>query len=344
MFKGVSILSDLDKQTEDKNEVKDKIVIDLEKIDADKKDKTNQINPPPFQQISETAKRMAESRLFFDNYANHAAKINSTAQQLFNATSTFNARQASIAAAKFGGYQESINNLLSVATAAQNANISQALEAMSQIKFNEVLERTNRTLSRLQEAVIPFMMENTSSIIERLSEIDFSGITFDDEDIDQAVELVESDKFEETLNRELFDKKDLSKIPLYIKRVILLFYFLISFTSDLITVHNFFEGEILPLNKSTESDPPWLTNEDDTSVSQQFDNSIRIVNKGKLAVREGKSEESRITGTLNKNFVVQIIENDADWTYIVYSDPDKGFVVEGWTNTEYLESIYGSED
>lgn len=337
-------MSDLDKKTEDKNEAKEKIVIDLEKVDADKKEETNQVNPLPFQQISEAAKRMVESRLLFDNYANHAAKINLTVQQLFSETSTFNARQASIAAAKFGGYQASINNLLRVATAAQNAYISQALEAMSQNKFNEVLERTNRTLSRLQEVIIPFMMENTSSIIERLSEIDFSGITFDDEDIDQAVELVESDKLVEVLNRELFDKKDLSKTPLYIKRVFLFFCFLLSFTSDLITVHNLIKEEILPPNQRTEAELPRLNDEVDIKLSEQFDNSIRIVSKDELIVREGKSEESRITGTLNKNSVVQIIEYDSDWTYIIHSYPNKGFVVEGWTNTEHLETIYDSEN
>lgn len=50
-------------------------------------------------------------------------------------------------------------------------------------------------------------------------------------------------------------------------------------------------------------------------------------------------KDSRIAGTLDTGYVVQIIEKKRNWTYVLYSDPSEGVVIEGWTNTKYLKKI-----
>ncbi|MDY0409034.1 SH3 domain-containing protein [Paracerasibacillus soli] len=133
--------------------------------------------------------------------------------------------------------------------------------------------------------------------------------------------------------------------------IIIFIYYFIDFLNSLTQVAQYVEETVIPvvqsytyheeegIFQSEKTSVKWIKDELKKDVSNQITNNFRVVSKNNLVVREGKSKDSRISGTLNAGYVVQIVEKRKNWTYVIYSDYENQQIVEGWVFTRYLEQI-----
>lgn len=344
-------MSNSDKEN-DKTSIKDndqeKVVINLDEIISIDKGELSEVYTESLKRIGEAARRSIVSRT---SLINSVDRMNLTAQHLYKTINANNIKRITAIMGNIADLNKSFDGLSEVILASQRSLIHQLSESINQIGYSIAFENISDTLSILQKNISTTMIESISSNLERISEIDFSDVILSEEDFIKAIDVIKDDAFEDNLNKELTSYKDVSKIPVYIKRVIFIICAFISFVSDSINVWNFIDETIQPLSQeyfvqkekgvfhTDKAGISWLNDELNLEISDQLRSSFRIVEKDGLIVREGQKKDSRIAGTLDTGYIVQIIEKSRNWTYIMYSDPDEDVVIEGWTNTRYLKRI-----
>ena len=198
---------------------------------------------------------------------------------------------------------------------------------------------------------IASLIQSLTIFSDKIERIDWKSFELTDEDVRLSNEILDSEKAEDIVSKELSENKEPNKISKSVKSVILFIYHFMLFLAATTQVAQYVENTVIPIVKSYtrheqenvfQSDKvavKWINDELKKDVSNQITKNFRIVVKNNLVVREGKSSNSRITGQLNAGHVVQIIEKRRNWSYVIYSNYMDGQVTEGWVLTRYLRQI-----
>lgn len=243
-----------------------------------------------------------------------------------------------------------IKDSLLLQTSVATTSLNGVFEEKNSAKINSLTNSVGLSLNAIPNN-ISYISEILDKQIFRLPELRISYGLFTDEEIKEAINIIEKENIKKETEIDETKGKPFKKFPIRIKGAVLFIYFLIEIMANFITVWGVAEEKVVSIQKnyfinienavfqSEREGIKWLNDELKKDSFEQIERNFRIVIKSDLIVRTERRKDSRIAGTLDTGYVVQIIEKKRNWTYVLYSDPSEGVVIEGWTNTKYLKKI-----
>lgn len=274
--------------------------------------------------------------------------------ELGELTNRYSRQWANIASdIDFPAIQQSMRGVSLVAESAHSSMID-ILSSYIQT-YRDISEAFNRSnLARINQLAktmsmnTQLMIQNLQPLYDVLSKHQewLSDIEFTEDDVDYAIDVIESEEWESFVEQDLSnkEKEELSvKEKLLFVRIqlvvdILMLIFAVIFPPFEVNVTNIQENYNIHIENATfHSDKEGIKWLNDELTKEHLEQNYRIVTKDNLAVRTEMKKNSHIVGTLQTGNIVQIIRKERNWSYVMYADPDNGDLFSGWTNTKYLK-------
>ncbi|WP_088034975.1 SH3 domain-containing protein [Evansella clarkii] len=257
--------------------------------------------------------------------------------------------------ASFGNLMSSIDPDKMASVLNNMASIEASKASFSDRLTSGVAANKVASFGNLISSIEPNKMASLDRIFslykERLVEVDWNNVEVTDENIEEAIEMIESEDIEEKFKEEVDDNNDPNSVSGKLKTFLLVVITLVQLISDLINIAQYTEDTLIPKTRSyidykqegsftsEKAGIKWLNDELKKDVSQQITNQFRIVTKDGLNVYKQKTKNSRINAKLETGNVVQIIQKERNWCYVIYSDYENNQIKEGWVFTRYLAQI-----
>src|SRR5690625_4800840 len=281
-------------------------------------------------------------------------EFQNTINELRELTNRYSRQWANIASdIDFPAIQQSMRGVSLVAESAHSSMID-ILSSYIQT-YRDISEAFNRSnLARINQLAktmsmnTQLMIQNLQPLYDVLSKHQewLSDIEFTEDDVDYAIDVIESEEWESFVEQDLSnkEKEELSvKEKLLFVRIqlvvdILMLIFAVIFPPFEVNVTNIQENYNIHIENATfHSDKEGIKWLNDELTKEHLEQNYRIVTKDNLAVRTEMKKNSHIVGTLQTGNIVQIIRKERNWSYVMYADPDNGDLFSGWTNTKYLK-------
>lgn len=187
------------------------------------------------------------------------------------------------------------------------------------------------------------MSDSLAGFPNVISEIDWTNLELNKEDIEQAEVLLESENPEEELLSEINNKELSDRIYTYLKYIAITL--LIIYRSIMIFETDTVQEIVVPALQSVVSSDSekytikHINDELKKDIPRKIKPIFRIVIKDNLIVRNNNKVNSKINGELNSKDIVRIKEKNRNWTHVEYVNHDKDVFIEGWVFTRYLKQI-----